>query len=160
MHFPTQWTAATIAALMLGLEPLTLGTGTANAASSHRSAPNLQVPATSVVGQEQPVLLARTEKQKIKKAKVRKPRTNSEPGRPASIVEVEQFLNVHRAGMNAVRGCVTNDYAPDCEQLVSSKSLLQNWCLQGKVEACYLFQTLSSQEAYQLTSDALLRSVR
>jgi hypothetical protein len=141
MYFPNQWIAPTIATLIFGLEPLALGARIGNATSSHRTVPNPQIPAASVE-QQNPVTIAR------------KPRANS------TAAQVEQFLSVHRVGMNAVRGCVTEGFAPDCRRLVNSKSSLQNWCLQGKSEACSMFKTLSDQEAYQNYSDALLRSVQ
>ena len=145
MHFPSQWIIPTIATLILGLEPLTLGARITNASSRMGSFPSEnqtalsdQLPAASVIA--------------------RKPRSSSNSG--SSTAQVEQFLNVHRVGMAAVRGCVTEGFVRDCNRLVRSKSSLNNWCLQGKTEACSLFQTLSSQEAYQNTSDALLRSVQ
>jgi hypothetical protein len=142
MYFSTQWIVPTIATLILGLEPLTLMTEIANATSSHSTGSSPQIPTASVIGQGNPVAIAR------------RPRSNS------TAAQIEQFLNVHRVGMNAVRGCVTEGFAPDCRRLVNSKSSLQNWCLQGKSEACSMFKTLSDQEAYQNYSDALLRSVQ
>jgi hypothetical protein len=150
MYFPSQWIVPALATLVLGLEPLTFGARIANAASrvheaslwENRTAPNSQVPVASVIGQENPVTIAR------------RPRANS------TAAQVEQFLSVHRVGMNAVRGCITDGFTPDCRRLVNSKSSLQNWCLQGKSEACSMFKTLSDQEAYQNYSDALLRSVQ
>jgi hypothetical protein len=144
MHFPTQWILLTIATFMLYLEPLIAGAAT----SSHKTAPSSQLSATSVMSRENPMAIAQ------------KSRRKSRAGRSSSAAQVEQFLNVHRVGMSAVRGCVTDGLARDCERLVNSKSSLNNWCLQGKSEACSLFLTLSNQEAYQNTSDALLRSVQ
>lgn len=144
MHFPTQWILPTVTTLMLGLEPLIAGA----VASNHKTAPSPQSSATSVMSQEHPIAIAQQSRRK------------SRSGRSSSAAQVEQFLNVHRVGMNAVRGCVTDGLAGDCERLVNSKSSLNTWCLQGKSEACSLFQTLSNQEAYQNTSDALLRSVQ
>jgi hypothetical protein len=142
MHFPTQWILPTVTTLMLGLEPLIAGA----VASNHKTAPSPQLSATSVMSREHPMAIAQ--------------RRKSRSGRSSSAEQVEQFLNVHRVGMSAVRGCVTDGLARDCERLVNSKSSLNNWCLQGKSEACSLFLTLSNQEAYQNTSDALLRSVQ
>lgn len=155
MRTPMNWTAMAIVTLMMGLEPLVVG-------ATVTREPVVAGPQVTLTDSN-PMLIAkhdRPTKKKVKKSKLQKPRLKTQSGRPASAAEVETFLNVHRVGMGAVRGCVTNGFVRDCERLVSSKSSLENWCLQGKTEACSLFQTLSSQEAYQLTSDALLDSVK
>ena len=149
-----KWMLVSMATLMMGLEPLA-----ANAVLPNEgTAATPQRTLAELLGSK-PMLIARANrpaKKKIKKPKLRKSGSNS----TTSAAELEQFLNVHRAGMGAVRGCVTNRLPRACDQLVSSKTTLQKGCLQGKTEACSLFQTLSSQEAYQNTSDALLDSVR
>lgn len=141
MRFPTHWLVPTIATLILGFEPLTLMTGIANATSSHSTGSSPKIPTTFVTGQKNPVAIAQRR-------------------RPATAAQVEKFSNVLQVGMSAVRGCVTDRFEPDCRRLVNSKSSLQSWCFQGKSEACYMFRTLSSQEAYQNTSDALLESAQ
>jgi hypothetical protein len=145
MNLRTKWGVIAIATLMIGLEPLAAG------AAPPGTLAELTGP--------QPLLMARADRptpKKLKKSKSQKSKSAS----TASAAEVEQFLNVHRAGMGAVRGCVSSRLPRACQQLVSSKTSLEMGCLQGKTEACSLLQTLSSQEAYQRMSDALAESVR
>lgn len=160
MRVTMRWMLVSIATLMVGLEALAVGA----------VIPNKTVGADSQIAlaelpSSESMLIARADRPTKKKIKTKRKTNNSRlresrSGRPASTAEVEQFLNVHRVGMAAVPGCVSDGLVRDCERLVNSKTSLQNWCLQGKAEACSLFRTLSSQEAYQTTSDALRNSVR
>jgi hypothetical protein len=171
IKFSAKWTAIAITTLIMGFEPLAAGAVIQSEAA-------ITVPAIANVelADSNPTLIARADRptrkrnrRKVRKSRSRKPRiqsTSRRPrirptsGSPESTAEVERFQNVYQAGFNSVRECITNGDAAACNRLSNSKSALNSSCLQGKRSACTLFEMLSSQEAYQLGSDALLQSVQ
>jgi Flp pilus assembly protein CpaB len=157
LKFGAKWTAITIVTLMMGLEPLAAGAvmqSEAGVAISQATVAELTSP--------NPILMARADrpaKKKIKTSKSRKPRLKSKSVSTASPAEVEKIENVYGAGSRSVSGCISEGKAIDCERLSNSKSALSNWCGQGKKQACSRYDLLSSEERYQVTSDALRKAV-
>jgi hypothetical protein len=157
MKFSAKWTAIAIATLIIGLDPLAAG-----AAMQSEAGIVPQIKISELAGRDS-VLIARADrpsKKKIKKSKSRKTRLKSKSAASrASPAEVEKFGNVYQAGSRSVPGCISNGSAGDCDRLSSSKSALNDWCGQGKTEACNMYELLSSEERYQVTSDALRKAV-
>jgi hypothetical protein len=164
LNFKTgaQWTVLAIATLSMGFNPLAAG------ATAAATVP--QIGQAHLTGSR--MLIARSEERRWsptglrpserrpKKSKKQQASKSARPGSFASAAEVDKFRSVYQAGMNVIPGCITRRNPRACSQLVESKTVLTNWCHQGKTEACALFKTLSSQEGYQHMSDALQESVQ
>jgi hypothetical protein len=158
MKSGAKWAAIAIATLMTSFNPLAAeATMPSDAAIAV-----VQITTAKLTGPN-PMLMARAErspKRKTKKSKFRRSQLQSKkPANNVSPAEFEKIENVYGAGSRSVSGCISDGRADDCDRLSNSKSVLINWCGQGKKQACSRYDLLSSEERYQVTSDAIRRSI-
>jgi hypothetical protein len=159
MKCSVKWAAIAIATLMTSLNPLAAEA----TVPSDAAVAVVQITTAKLTGPN-PKLMARADrssKRKTKKSKSRRTRLQSKkPANNVSPAEFEKIENAYGAGSRSVSGCISDGRANDCDRLSNSKSALINWCGQGKTQACNRYDLLSSEERYQVTSDAIRRSIQ